>query len=109
MIRHLQTRTLSAVRPRIGALGCILLIFLVSLVSVTHVHPASSRAPEHSCSVCALIHSGLAPADPSAHLLVFESTALALLPAVKLAALVLISSFYIRPPPALTPAASVLS
>ena len=60
MIRGSHLPALSATR-RVGAVLCVLLVFLTGFVAVVHVHPDSAKTPQHSCSVCALGHSGIAP------------------------------------------------
>ena len=79
------------------ALCAIVLISLTSFLAAVHVHP--SGVPNHACSICALTHSGVAPAE-------FASTLPALLSSVFAPAspqdphtLLLVSTQFIRPPP----------
>ena len=85
---------------RAGALLCVLLVCLVSLVSVAHVHAKSQNTQERSCSVCALAHSGVAQSEVTALGFVFASTALVPTFSERAHLVFLGSSFYIRPPPA---------
>src|SRR5947208_2267403 len=89
-----------AVAQRAGALLCVLLVFLVSLVAVAHVHSSTLGAADHSCSLCALAHSGVALSEVGTPPLVFATTPLPLLAAHSARALLVVSSSYIRPPPA---------
>jgi len=85
---------------RAGALLCVLLVCLVSLISVAHVHAKSQNTQDRSCSVCALAHSGVAQSEVSALGFVFASTALVPIFSERAHLIFLGSSFYIRPPPA---------
>src|SRR5436305_7884050 len=84
---------------RAGAVLCVLLVFLTGFVAVVHAHPDSAKTPQHSCSVCALSHSGIAPVQ----IVVAVPTVARTLLAEKLAAepksLLLVFSLRIRPPP----------
>src|SRR5262249_44259150 len=86
---------------RAGALVCLLLLCLVSLVAVAHVHAKTQSTQDRSCSVCALVHSGITPTEVSSLGFVFASTAFAPTLSECAHSLLLGSSFYIRPPPAI--------
>lgn len=83
---------------RAGVLVCILLVLLTGYVAVAHFHPNDSGV-DHSCSLCALAHTGVAvniivhPSPVFSRSIVAESAAPAQHP------LLLVSSHYIRPPP----------
>src|SRR5437773_2254054 len=79
MIRGSHLPAVSAAR-RAGAVLCVLLVFLTGFVAVVHVHPDSAKTPQHSCSVCVLSHSGIAPiqivvASPTLARIVFAQSA----------------------------------
>src|SRR5689334_5170620 len=86
---------------RAGALLCVILVCLLSLVSVAHVHAKSQNTQDRSCSVCALVHSGVASSEVTALGFVFASTVLVPIFSERAHLVFLGSSFYIRPPPAL--------
>lgn len=84
---------------RAGTLLCVYLVLLVSLVAVTHVHANTSNAQDHSCSICALAHSGVAPAVASAPAIVFATSVMAVLAPEIAHSLLLSFTHCIRPPP----------
>src|SRR5437763_9901045 len=98
MIRGSHLPALSATR-RAGAVLCVLLVFLTGFVAVVHVHPDSAKAPQHSCSVCALSHSGIAPVQIVVAVPTIARTLLAEILAAEPKSLLLVSSLRIRPPP----------
>jgi hypothetical protein len=81
------------------ALFCVLLIALTGFVTAVHVHANDSGVPNHSCSICALAHAGVAPAVLASPLPVFTRSALFQAPNQTPRSLLLVSSQYIRPPP----------
>jgi hypothetical protein len=85
---------------RAGAVLCVLLVFLTGFVAVVHVHPDSAKTPQHSCSVCALNHSGIAPIQIVVAAPTLARTVLAEVTAAAPKSLLLVPSLYIRPPPA---------
>src|SRR5436190_21942092 len=80
-------------------LCCVLLIALTGFVSAVHVHSDRSGVPNHSCSVCALAHSGVAPSQAASILPVFARSALFQASARAPLSLLLVPSQFIRPPP----------
>ena|SRR5213080_4324641 len=85
---------------RAGAALCVVLVFLTGFVAVVHVHPDSAKTPQHSCSVCALSHSGIAPIQIAVMAPTLARTVLAEVTAAAPKSLLLASSLCIRPPPA---------
>ncbi len=81
------------------AVLCVLLIALTGFVAAVHVHPAGSGAANHSCSVCALAHAGVAPAVAASPLPALVRSILALTVSQPPHALLLVSSQFILPPP----------
>ena len=81
------------------ALVCVLLVLITGFVATIHVHPGVSGKADRSCSVCALAHSGVAPAQVTSSTLVFTATALTSAAADSAHIPLLVSSFCIRPPP----------
>lgn len=53
-----QSSTRNASRSTLW-IPCILLLAVLSVAEASHVHPASSKFPGHSCSLCSAIHSGI--------------------------------------------------
>ena len=84
---------------RAVALGCVLLIALTGFVAAVHVHPGASGVPNHSCSVCALAHAGVAPVEFGSHLPVFVRAAVLQVADKAPHSLLLVSTQFIRPPP----------
>ncbi len=99
MIRRPHPRELS-LAYRAGALACVLLALFIGTVAAIHAHPDTSKTPEHSCSICAMAHSGVVAVAVSTPAPIFTSSALQIISAPGLRSLLLISSLYIRPPPA---------
>ncbi|HET8826389.1 MAG TPA: hypothetical protein VFM77_14720 [Terriglobales bacterium] len=81
------------------AVCCVVLIALTGLVAAVHVHPASSGAANHSCSVCALAHAGVSPAISASVLPALVGSILALTISRTPRSRILVSSQFIRPPP----------
>jgi len=98
MARLRHNRAFKAAQ-RAGALICVVLVCIVSLVAVAHVHAKPQNTQDRSCSVCALVHSGITPSEVSALGFVFASTAFAPMFSERAHSILLGSSFYIRPPP----------
>jgi hypothetical protein len=86
---------------RAVALCCVLLIAMTGFVAAVHVHTHAndSGVPNHSCSVCALAHSGVAPAQVASVVPVFARSALFQAYAQAPLSLLLVPSQFIRPPP----------
>jgi len=84
---------------RAVALCCVLLIAITGFVAAVHVHANGSGVPDHSCSVCALAHSGVAPTQVALALPVFARSALFQASAQAPLSLLLVPSQFIRPPP----------
>jgi len=78
---------------------CVVLIALTGFVAAIHVHPASSGAANHSCSVCALAHAGVAPAISASVLPALVGSIFAMTISRTPHSLILVSSQFIRPPP----------
>ena len=81
------------------AVLCVFLIALTGFAAAMHVHPAGSAAANHSCSVCALAHAGVAPAVSACPLPVLVGSILALTISQAPHTILLVSSQFIRPPP----------
>ena len=99
MIRVLNPRGMS-VADRAGAVACVLLVIFIGTVSAVHAHPDTSKAPEHSCSICALAHSGVVAVTVSTPAPVLARYTVDATPAAGPRTLLLVYSLYIRPPPA---------
>jgi hypothetical protein len=84
---------------RAGALLCILLVFLASFVAVAHFHTNGSADTDHSCSLCALAHTGVAVNSVAALAPILAPSILAEIPALNSHSSLPISSNHIRPPP----------
>src|SRR5690348_14854908 len=84
---------------RAVAVCCVLLIALTGFVAAVHVHANNSSVPNHSCSVCALAHAGVAPAVLASPLPIFTRSAIFQATSQTPRSLLLVSSQYIRPPP----------
>lgn len=84
---------------RAVAVCCVCLIALTGFVSAAHIHSDSSGAPEHSCSVCALAHVGVATTQVGAALPLLLQSLAAHSFSQEPHALFLVSSQFIRPPP----------
>jgi|SRR5215475_12517813 len=99
-MRQSQHSRIVGLAQRAGTLLCVVLVLLVSVAAVAHVHLKAQNTQDRSCSICALVHSGVVPTEVSSPGLAIASTALALAPSEQLHSLLLGSSLYIRPPPA---------
>src|SRR6476661_8484855 len=84
---------------RAVALCCVLLIALTGFIAAVHVHASNSGVPNHSCSVCALAHAGIAPADLGSPLPIFTRSTVIQASNQTPRSLLLVSSQFIRPPP----------
>src|SRR6266498_3040838 len=84
---------------RAVAVCCVLLVALAGFITAAHVHANNSGVPNHSCSVCALAHAGVAPAELQTQLPVLVRSAVFQATAQAPRSLLLISSQFIRPPP----------
>jgi hypothetical protein len=82
-----------------GALLCVLLVFLTSFVAVAHFHTNELGNIDHSCSLCALAHAGVAVSNIAAPTPIFAPSILAETPAIVSHSFLPVSSNYIRPPP----------
>lgn len=84
---------------RAGALLCVLLVFLTSFVAVAHFHASDLGSTDHSCSLCALAHAGVALNDVAQPAPVFAPSTLAKTPDLTRHSFLPLLSNYIRPPP----------
>ena len=84
---------------RAVALCCVLLIALTGFVAAVHTHANDSGLPNHSCSICALAHAGVAPTQVASALPVFAGSALFQASEQAPLSLLLVPSQFIRPPP----------
>ncbi len=84
---------------RAVALCCVVLIAMTGFVAAVHVHANNSGVPNHSCSICALAHSGVAPAQVASAVPVFARSALFQASPQAPLYLLLVPSQFIRPPP----------
>jgi len=86
---------------RLGALLCVLLVLLIGFVSVVHFHAADLNASDHSCTLCALAHTGIAsnPISPPAPVFAPSSTLAEVQAGTPYSSLPAFS-YCIRPPPA---------
>jgi hypothetical protein len=80
------------------AVCCVVLIALTGFIAAVHVHPDASVI-DHSCSICALAHAGVAPAVSASPLPVLVGSILALTVSQAPHTILLVSSQFIRPPP----------
>jgi hypothetical protein len=83
---------------RSGVMLCILLVLLTGFVAAAHFHPNDSGA-DHSCSLCALAHTGIVVTSVSQPLPVFTRSVLPEGSTPTQHFLLLVFSQYIRPPP----------
>lgn len=90
---------LSAAIYRAGALLCVVLVFLTSLVAVAHFHANDLDSVDHTCSLCALAHAGVAINSVGQPTPSFVPSILAETPAIASHSFLPLSSNYIRPPP----------
>ena len=81
------------------ALVCIGLVVFTGSLAAIHVHAGHSRISSHPCSVCALAHSGIAPAALGSDLPVLVRTRLIPTSSQTLHSLLVTSAQFIRPPP----------
>ena len=78
---------------------CVLLVFLTSFVAVAHFHPSNSESADHSCSLCALAHAGVAVNKIVQPVPILAPSILAETPAITSHSFLVVASNYIRPPP----------
>jgi hypothetical protein len=84
---------------RAVAVLCVFLIFLTGFIAAVHFHADGSDSSDRSCSVCALAHAGVVPAEIGTQIPVLVPTVVSEVAAEKSHSLLLVSSSYIRPPP----------
>lgn len=85
---------------RTGAIVCVLLVFLTSFIAVAHFHNNELAGTiDHSCSLCALAHAGVAMSNIAAPIPIFAPSVLAETPTLVSHSFLPLSSNYIRPPP----------
>jgi hypothetical protein len=89
----------SAMAYRGGVWLCVLLVFLTSFVAVAHFHPNNSGSADHSCSLCALAHAGIAVNKIVQPAPLLAPSMLAETPAITSHSFLVVASHYIRPPP----------
>ncbi len=89
----------SGLASRAGAWLCVLLVFLTSFVAVAHFHANDLGNTDHSCSLCALAHAGVAINNIAAPAPIFVPSILVETPAIVWHFFLPLSSNYIRPPP----------
>jgi len=85
---------------RATAAICIFLIFLTGFIAAVHYHADQSAAADRLCSVCALAHAGVFPVELGPQVPIFVPSAISEPTAATPGSLLLISSHFIRPPPA---------
>jgi hypothetical protein len=83
----------------IGAMLCIILVFVTSFIALSHFHLNNSSTIDHSCSLCALAHTEIAAHSIEAPVAVFAHSTLAEVSAGTTYSSLLVFSNYIRPPP----------
>lgn len=88
-----------AMAYRAGVWFCVLLVFLTSFVAVAHFHPNNSKSADHSCSLCALAHAGIAVNKIVQAAPILAPSILAKTPAITSHSFLIVVSNYIRPPP----------
>lgn len=84
---------------RAGVIICVLLVFFTSLVAAAHFHANELEGTDHACPLCALAHTGVAVNSIDGPVPVFTPSVIAEVPAITPHPVLLISSYYIRPPP----------
>jgi hypothetical protein len=84
---------------RAMAVCCVLLIALTGFVVATHFHPKNLAAPDRSCTICALAHAGVAPAEISSAVPILGLSVPIESPAELSPSFLFASSPCIRPPP----------
>jgi hypothetical protein len=89
----------SAMAYRGGVWLCVLLVFLTSFVAVAHFHPNNAQSTDHSCSLCALAHAGIAVNNVVQPAPILAPSILAKTPAITSPSFLVVVSHYIRPPP----------
>jgi hypothetical protein len=90
---------LSRVVYRIAIIVCVLLVFVAGFVAVAHVHGNDLSSVDHSCSLCALAHTGIAVYSAAPPAPVFTHSLLSEAPAIAAPSYLIAFRYYIRPPP----------
>lgn len=85
---------------RAAAVVCILLVFLAGFIAAVHFHPDQSAASDRSCSVCAMVHAGILPVELGPQIPTFAPSVISEALSATPRSLLLVSSHFIRPPPA---------
>lgn len=85
---------------RAAAVVCILLVFFAGFIAAVHFHPDQSAASDRSCSVCAMVHAGILPVELGPQVPIFVPSVIAEALSATPRSLFLVSSHFIRPPPA---------
>lgn len=99
-MRSHDERCMAAWFYRATGVVCLLLILLTGFVAAVHIHPGSSNAPEHSCSICALAHTGVISVQSGPPAPLFTSSGFFETISATSHSLLLVTFLYIRPPPA---------
>ena len=81
------------------ALCCVCLIAFTGFLATVHVHSDNAGVPDHSCSICALAHAGIAPVELASPVPLLERSTLWQAGAEVPHSLLFVSSDFIRPPP----------
>jgi len=79
---------------------CVALVCVMGTIQATHSHPESSATSHHTCTICATAHAGLSTASV-ASAPVLGTAALAILASEVSPIFRLVTTPFIRPPPAL--------
>jgi hypothetical protein len=94
---HLRTR---ARMFRAAAVLCVFLIFLTGFIAAVHFHAAGPGTSDRACSVCALAHSGVVPVISGQQSPILVPSVISEAAPASSHSLLLVSSQFIRPPPA---------
>lgn len=78
---------------------CIVLIFCTGFVTAVHFHRDAPNSTDHSCTICALVHSGVVPVEAGPILPVFSAAETVEVATPQSHSRAVVCSFYIRPPP----------
>ncbi|MGO9128073.1 MAG: hypothetical protein ACLP6G_24695 [Terriglobales bacterium] len=78
---------------------CVLLIAFTGAVQAIHVHADNSQAPNHTCSICSVAHSGLLGNVVQRPAPLVVRAVVVLAPDTPLRSSEFASSLHIRPPP----------
>ncbi len=82
------------------AVLCVLLLAAVSLEQIVHVHPSGSKTPAHNCSICSATHTSVRAEASYVPGPQATSREIALSAEESPLNLLVVSSLFIRPPPA---------